>query len=70
MFYSVDTRMKLDQLFNAYSRRKGVAASCLRRASCLRFLLYGQRVHGDQTPADLDMRDGDQIDAMYEQCGC
>ena len=50
-------------MFNAYSQRKGVAASSLR------FLFDGQRVRGDQTPADIDMDDGDQLDCMLEQQG-
>jgi len=46
-----------------YSKRKGVATSSLR------FLLDGRRFRGDQTPADIDAQDGDQIDVVREQIG-
>ena len=46
-----------------YSQRKGV------NSNSLRFLFDGQRVRGDQTPADIDMDDGDQLDCMLEQQG-
>ena len=51
---------KLDKVFNAYSRRKGV------NASSLRFLFDGQRVRGDQTPEDINMEDGDRVDVMLD----
>ena len=63
-FFKVKTTTKLDKIFNAYATRKGVAATSLR------FLFDGSRVRGDQTPADIDMRDGDQLDCMCEQQGC
>ena len=62
-FFKVKTTTKLDKVFNAYSTRKGVAATSLR------FLFDGSRVRGDQTPADIDMEDGDQLDCMLEQQG-
>ena len=64
MFFKGKTTTKLDTFFNAYATRKGVAATSLR------FLFDGSRVRGDQTPADIDMRDGDQLDCMCEQQGC
>ena len=62
-FFKVKKTTKLDKVFNAYSTRKGVAATSLR------FLFDGSRVRGDQTPADIDMEDGDQLDCMLEQQG-
>ena len=35
-------------------------------ASCLRFLLDGKRLNGDQTPEDVDVEDGDQIDVFQD----
>jgi small ubiquitin-related modifier len=29
----------------------------------------GERIQGGQTPADLDMEDGDSIDVMIQQLG-
>ena len=62
-FFKLKKTTKLDKVFNAYSTRKGVAATSLR------FLFDGSRVRGDQTPADIDMEDGDQLDCMLEQQG-
>jgi len=62
-FFKVKKTTKLDKVFNAYSQRKGV------NSNSLRFLFDGQRVRGDQTPADIDMDDGDQLDCMLEQQG-
>lgn len=60
-YFKVKKSTKLEKVFNAYSTRKGVAPQSLR------FLFDGQRVGGHQTPQDLDMDDGDQLDCM---CGC
>ena len=35
----------------------------------VRFLFDGNRVSANQTPADLEMEDGDVIDVMVEQQG-
>ena len=63
-FFKVKTTTKLDKIFNAYATRKGVAATDLR------FLFSGVRVRGDQTPAGIDMEEGDMLDCMAEQGGC
>ena len=63
-FFKVKTTTKLDKIFNAYATRKGVAATDLR------FLFSGVRVRGDQTPAGIDMEEGDMLDCMLEQGGC
>ena len=72
-FFKVKKTTKLDKVFNAYSTRKGVAATSLR------FLFDGSRMRGDDmvgeirnfdgTPPD-SMEDGDQLDCMLEQGGC
>ena len=61
-FFKVKKTTKLDGL-NAVLDAQG------RAATSLRFLFYGPRVRGDQTPADIDMEDGDQLDCMLEQGG-
>ncbi len=35
----------------------------------VRFLFDGQRLNPQQTPADLEMEDEDEIDAMVQQTG-
>ena len=62
-FFKVKKTTKLDKVFNAYSTRKGVAATSLR------FLFDGSRVNSTQTPESLEMEDGDVIDVMMEQAG-
>jgi len=54
----------LERVFNAWSTRMGVCAASMR------FLWDGSRVRCDQTPADIGMEDGDQLDCMREQEGC
>ena len=58
-FFKVKKSTKLEKVFNAYSTRKGVAPGSLR------FLFDGVRVQPHQTPEDIDMDDGDQLDCMY-----
>lgn len=35
----------------------------------MRFLYEGERLKGHENPTDLDMEDGDQIQALIEQQG-
>jgi small ubiquitin-related modifier len=35
----------------------------------VRFLFDGERVHETQTPKDLNMENGDEIDVVIEQVG-
>ena len=53
----------LQKLMNAFCNRNGVAMNSVR------FLFDGNRVNPNQTPADLEMEDGDVIDVMVEQQG-
>ena len=62
-WFKVKTTTKLQKLFDKYALRKGI------EVGSLRFLLDGKRLNGDQTPADIDMEDGDQLDCMLEQQG-
>ena len=59
-FFKVKTTTKLQKLFDTYALRKGIDVGSLR------FLLDGERLRGDQTPADVDMEDGDQIDVFED----
>jgi small ubiquitin-related modifier len=51
------------QLMDAYCQREGLPVDGVR------FLYDGERVNRDQTPEELDMQDGDEIDALVEQTG-
>ena len=54
---------KMSKVFDVYASRKGV------QASCLRFLLDGERINADKTPKQLEMEDQDQIDCILEGGG-
>jgi small ubiquitin-related modifier len=53
----------LRKLMDAYCHREGLPVDGVR------FLYDGERVNRDQTPEELDMQDGDEIDALVEQTG-
>ena len=59
VFFKVKTTTKLQKVFDAY-------ATTVYPGRDLRFLLDGERLRGDQTPADVDMEDGDQIDVFED----
>lgn len=48
---------------DAYCQREGLPPDSVR------FLYDGERINRDQTPEELDMQDGDEIDALVEQTG-
>ena len=51
------------KIFNAFCERQG------KSNDAVRFLFDGNRIDADSTPADLDMEDGDRIDATVEMIG-
>eukprot|EP00571_Detonula_confervacea_P004531 CAMPEP_0172327480 /NCGR_PEP_ID=MMETSP1058-20130122/59706_1 /TAXON_ID=83371 /ORGANISM="Detonula confervacea, Strain CCMP 353" /LENGTH=194 /DNA_ID=CAMNT_0013044549 /DNA_START=67 /DNA_END=651 /DNA_ORIENTATION=+ len=55
------TRMK--KVFATYAARKGV------EANAMRFMLDGENINPESTPADLDLDDDDQIDCFLAQVG-
>ena len=59
VFFKVKTTTKLQKVFDAYATARYPGRD-------LRFLLDGERLRGDQTPADVDMEDGDQIDVFED----
>ncbi len=61
--FKVRPTTKFSKVFEAYCQRKSL------QMNAVRFLVDGQRVRTDQMPQDLDMEDGDCIDAMMEQVG-
>ena len=64
LYFKVKPTTPLQKVFNAYSEWAGM---CVDSVS---FLIDGQRVRGDETPADYDLEDGDQIDCAPGQGGC
>ena len=59
MIFKIKTTTKLQKVFDAYATARYPGRD-------LRFLLDGERLRGDQTPADVDMEDGDQIDVFED----
>ncbi|KAL9185563.1 hypothetical protein ACHAXT_003340 [Thalassiosira profunda] len=55
------TRMK--KVFSTYAARKGV------EATAMRFMLDGENIDPESTPAALDLDDNDQIDCFLAQVG-
>lgn len=61
--FKVKMTTKFEKIFNAFCSRKAL------QPDAVRFLFDGSRINPNQTPKDLDMEDGDSIDAMMEQVG-
>ena len=59
-FFKIKKTTKMHKIFHAWCTRKGLPVTALR------FLLDGSRIDGEQTAEDIDMEDGDQIDALNE----
>ena len=59
-FFRIKKTTKFQKVFNAYSTRKAF------HGAAVRFLFDGARVDGEQTAEDIDMKDGDQLDCLYE----
>mmetsp|Transcript_49080 Transcript_49080/g.66881 ORF Transcript_49080/g.66881 Transcript_49080/m.66881 type:complete len:101 (-) Transcript_49080:472-774(-) len=62
-FFKVKKTTRMEKVFSTYAQRKGV------NLASLRFLIDGERINPNQSPAELDMEDHDQIDCMLEQQG-
>ena len=54
----------LQHLMQSFCNRQGI------EMNSIRFLFDGQRINANESPQELDMDDGDVIDAMVEQQGC
>lgn len=63
VFFKVKRTTQFRKLMDAYCARMGVAGGNFR------FLFDGDRLRPEQTPADCDMEDEDEIDAFREQTG-
>ena len=63
VFFKVKKTTTFSKVMNAYCKKVGADMESVR------FLFDGQRLRPEQTPADLDMEDEDEIDAMVQQTG-
>nr|ACG33621.1 ubiquitin-like protein SMT3 [Zea mays] len=64
VFFRIKRSTQLKKLMNAYCDRQSVDMNAIA------FLFDGRRLRGEQTPDELEMEDGDEIDAMLHQTGC
>ncbi|XP_008794618.1 small ubiquitin-related modifier 1-like [Phoenix dactylifera] len=63
VFFRIKRSTQLRKLMNAYCDRQSVDFNSIA------FLFDGRRLRGEQTPEELEMEDGDEIDAMLHQTG-
>ncbi|KAL6553391.1 Small ubiquitin-related modifier 2 [Orobanche gracilis] len=63
VFFRIKRSTQLKKLMNAYCDRQSVDFSSIA------FLFDGRRLRAEQTPNELEMEDGDEIDAMLHQTG-
>ncbi|KAK6946986.1 Rad60/SUMO-like domain [Dillenia turbinata] len=63
VFFRIKRSTQLKKLMNAYCDRQSV------ELNSIAFLFDGRRLRGEQTPEELEMEDGDEIDAMLHQTG-
>ncbi|XP_062148260.1 small ubiquitin-related modifier 1-like [Alnus glutinosa] len=63
VFFRIKRSTQLRKLMNAYCDRQSV------EFNSIAFLFDGRRLRGEQTPDELEMEDGDEIDAMLHQTG-
>merc|ERR1712046_154054 len=61
--FRVKKTTALRKLMTAYCERQG------QDVAALEFLFDGDRLRPEQTPEELEMEDGDSIDAMVKQVG-
>ncbi|KAL5700055.1 Small ubiquitin-related modifier 2 [Ranunculus cassubicifolius] len=62
-FFRIKKSTQLKKLMNAYCDRQSVDPNTIV------FLFDGRRLKPDQTPDELEMDEGDEIDAMLHQTG-
>ncbi|RYR45878.1 hypothetical protein Ahy_A07g031648 [Arachis hypogaea] len=63
VFFRIKKNTQLKKLMNAYCDRQSVDFNAIA------FLFDGRRLRAEQTPDELEMEDGDEIDAMLHQTG-
>lgn len=63
IFFKIKRTTRLEKLMQAFCDRTG------KDLRATRFFVDGDRVEKEQTPNDLDMEDGDALEAFQEQLG-
>ncbi|KAL5562115.1 hypothetical protein UlMin_031862 [Ulmus minor] len=63
VFFRIKRSTQLRKLMTAYCDRQSV------EMNSIAFLFDGRRLRAEQTPDELEMDDGDEIDAMLHQTG-
>ncbi|WOG95040.1 hypothetical protein DCAR_0314342 [Daucus carota subsp. sativus] len=63
VFFRIKRSTQLRKLMTAYCDRQSV------ELNSIAFLFDGRRLRAEQTPDELEMEDGDEIDAMLHQTG-
>ncbi|CAH9112836.1 unnamed protein product [Cuscuta europaea] len=63
VFFRIKRSTQLKKLMNAYCDRQSI------EFTSIAFLFDGRRLRAEQTPNELEMGDGDEIDAMLHQTG-
>ncbi|CAA2997143.1 small ubiquitin-related modifier 1-like [Olea europaea var. sylvestris] len=61
--FRIKRNTQLKKLMNAYCDRQSV------EFNSIAFLFDGRRLRAEQTPDELEMEEGDEIDAMLHQTG-
>ncbi|KAJ3103691.1 Small ubiquitin- modifier 1 [Phlyctochytrium planicorne] len=61
--FKIKRSTPLQRLMDAYISKTGVDPKTVR------FLVDGNRIQGHQTPDDLELEDGDQIETAVQQLG-
>ncbi|XP_022846024.1 small ubiquitin-related modifier 1-like isoform X2 [Olea europaea var. sylvestris] len=63
VFFRIKKTSQLKKLMETYCDRQSVDVNAIA------FLFDGRRLRPEQTPDELEMEDGDEIDAMLHQTG-
>ena len=63
MGFKIKLNTQLNKMIDLFCRNRGV------EKGSMVFLFDGTRITGSETPADLEMEDGDEVDVMLHQTG-
>ncbi|CAN6980296.1 unnamed protein product [Brassica oleracea var. botrytis] len=63
VFFKIQKITQLKKLMYVYCNRRGL------KLDAFAFLFDGKRIRGNETPDELDMKDGDKIDAFRSMGG-
>ncbi|GJP33338.1 hypothetical protein CLOM_g17882 [Closterium sp. NIES-68] len=63
VFFKIRSTSTFKKLMQTYCDRQSIDMNAIA------FLFDGRRLRPDQSPSDLEMEDGDEIDAMLHQTG-